>query len=260
MWFFQWDAFARAATVVPMSFPPGFGPDTYGSSFADVYDRWYTGITDAPATARFVAARCSTRSVLELGVGTGRLVPALQEVGLTVLGVDSSAAMLGELTAGLRIQSDIAHLPVRRGAGLGGALCAFNTLFNLPTVDLQTAVLAEAAAVVDGPVIIEAMTGQGLAEAEAQSVGISRLDAASLVLAATVVDHNAQTVTGQHVEITEAGIKLRPWHLRWSTPAQLDRMALTAGLKLAERYSDWDESPFTADSDTHISVYRPAVD
>ena len=239
-----------------MSFPPGFGPGTYGSSFADVYDRWYDGITDAAATARFVASRCKTASVLELGVGTGRLVGALQREGLRVLGIDSSGAMLDGLAAGTGVQADIAHLPLRPDAKIGGALCAFNTLFNLPTVQLQTAVLAQAAAVVEGPVVIEAMTGQGLAEADSQSVGISRLTADSLVLAATLVDHNAQTVTGQHVEITEAGIKLRPWHLRWSTPKQLDQMALRAGLTLAERYSDWNQTPFNDDSDTHISVYR----
>ncbi len=239
-----------------MTFPSGFGPGTYGASFADVYDRWYGGITDATATARFTASRCTTTSVLELGVGTGRLVGALRTEGLTVIGIDSSAPMLDGLRHGLGIQADIAHLPLRPAGRLGGALCAFNTLFNLPTVELQTRVLAEAAEAVDGPIIVEAMTGRGLAEAEPQSVGISRLNAESLVLAATLVDQEAQTVTGQHVEITEAGIKLRPWHLRWSTPEQLDTMAEAAGLRLSERYSDWDESAFLSDSDTHISVYR----
>ena len=239
-----------------MSFPTGFGPGTYGSSFADVYDRWYGGITDATATARFTAERCTTSSILELGVGTGRLVGELQAQGLTVIGVDSSAAMLDELTDGIGVCADITHLPLRGTGRIGGALCAFNTLFNLPTVELQAAVLSEAAAVVEGPIIIEAMTGRGLGDADPQSVGISRLDAQSLVLAATLVDHSAQTVTGQHVEITEQGIKLRPWHLRWSTPEEVDAMAKTAGLRLTERYSDWSATPFNSDSDTHVSVYR----
>jgi hypothetical protein len=35
---------------------------------------------------------------------------------------------------------------------------------------------------------------------------------------------------GQYVDITEAGIALRPWHIRWATPAQLDEIAAAAGL------------------------------
>ncbi|MFW2380686.1 MAG: class I SAM-dependent methyltransferase [Acidimicrobiales bacterium] len=238
-------------------YPPGFGPSSYGTSFADVYDQWYSNISDADATARFMADRCDGRTILELGVGTGRLVSALQGIGLTVVGLDSSAAMLRNCAEDtLLAVADISTIPLRTGAGLGGALCAFNTLFNLPTAGLQQAVLAQAASVVGGPVVIEAMTGAGLAEAETQSIGVSRLTSDSLVLAATIVNHEAQTITGQHVDITEAGIKLRPWHLRWSTPAELDAMAARAGLRLVERYADWDENSFEDVSRNHVSVYR----
>ncbi len=241
----------------PAIFPAGFGPSTYGASFADVYDRWYDGITDSAATARFMAARCSTPTVVELGVGTGRLVADLSAAGLTVIGVDASLVMLSASDVNhVRLGADIASLPLRPGARVGGAICAFNTLFNLPTAELQRRVFIEAAAVVEGPIVIEAMTGSGLDEAESQSVGVSRMTADSLVLAATVVNHEAQTVTGQHVDISEAGIRLRPWHLRWSTPAQLDQMAADAGLQLTERYADWDGSAFDSTSDAHISVYR----
>lgn len=238
-------------------FPPGFDPSTYGASFADVYDSWYSGITDAEATARFMAARCESASVLELGVGTGRLVDALQRAGLRVVGLDSSPDMLAASSAvAPLVTADITALPLRTGATVGGALCAFNTLFNLPTAGLQQKVLAEVAAVVAGPVVIEAMTGALLNEAETQSVGVSRLTAESVVLAATVVDHDAQTITGQHVDIGPAGITLRPWHLRWSTPLQLDAMAAESGLELVERYADWEETPFEESSEAHVSVYR----
>ena len=238
-------------------FPPGFGPATYGTSFADVYDQWYSTITDPDATARFLADRCQSPTVVELGVGTGRLVAALQRQGLQVIGIDTSLAMLSasEVTT-MNITADIAAIPIRRGARIGGALCAFNTLFNLPTAELQREVFSEVASIVAGPLVIEAMTGSGLAEAETQSVGVSRLTSDSLVLAATVVDHDAQTITGQHVDINQAGIRLRPWHLRWSTPTQLDAMAAAAGLKLVERYADWHRTTFEDSSETHVSVYR----
>ncbi|NNE95021.1 MAG: class I SAM-dependent methyltransferase [Acidimicrobiales bacterium] len=239
------------------TFPPGFGPQTYGESFADVYDRWYHDVTDAAGTARFLAERCVSPSVLELGVGTGRLVAELVGAGLDVVGVDSSLAMMRGPGAGpLRAVADISALPFRVGRRFGGAICAFNTLFNLPTAELQQLVLAETAAVTTGPIVVEALTGAALADADVQSLGISRLTSDSLVLAATVVDHDAQTVTGQHVDITPAGITLRPWHLRWTTPPQLDRMAAEVGLELAERYSDWNGSLYDQFSETHVSVYR----
>jgi SAM-dependent methyltransferase len=246
------------------SFPPGFGPGTYGASFADVYDRWYHDISDAEATAAFVARRSSGTTVLELGVGTGRLVPHLTDAGLRVVGVDASREMLsglGTSTPAHVLLADISSLPLRRPGPIGAVLCAFNTLFNLPTAALQQRALGEAAGVLaaNGVVIVEAITGNGLADAESRSVGVSTISVGEVVLSATIVDHERQTVTGQHVQITEAGVRLRPWHLRWSTPVQLDRMAGAVGLKLVERYADW-EGTAAGDADrSHVSVYaRPA--
>jgi hypothetical protein len=35
-------------------------------------------------------------------------------------------------------------------------------------------------------------------------------------------------------------------------------MPAEAGLRLDERYADWDRRPFVADSANHVSVYRPS--
>ena len=59
-------------------------------------------------------------------------------------------------------------------------------------------------------------------------------------------DERAQTITGQHIHVTEQGIRLRPWHLRYARPAELDAMADAAGLTLAWRHADWAETPFGA--------------
>ncbi len=246
--------------------PDTYGPHTYGEAFADVYTSWYGDITDADATASFVAARSRPGPILELGCGDGRLAEPIAARGHTVIGVDASPAMLERCTARspadalpgrvLPIRADLAHLPV--GGPVGGALCAFNTLFNLPSPERQLALLRSVASVlVPGAVlVIEAITGSGLDDANGQSVGVSRMTVDRLVLSATIVDVSTQTIRGQHVDISEAGITLRPWQLRWTTPEQLDAMATEAGLTLAERYADWDESPVGPDSDRHVSVYR----
>ncbi|MCP3989790.1 MAG: class I SAM-dependent methyltransferase, partial [Actinomycetia bacterium] len=71
-------------------------PGAYGEAFADVYDEWYQDVTDAQETARFVAERCPTGLVVEIGVGTGRLATPLLDRGLTVIGVDASVSMLSQ--------------------------------------------------------------------------------------------------------------------------------------------------------------------
>jgi hypothetical protein len=39
-------------------------------------------------------------------------------------------------------------------------------------------------------------------------------------------------------------------------PAECDLMAQLAGLELEDRFADWRRSPFTSDSESHISVWR----
>ncbi len=251
----------------------GFGPSTYGDGFADVYDDWYGNITDAAATARFVAERCATGPVLELGVGSGRLVPDLVAAGCRVIGIDGSRSMLEICARKLRAErigpadvslvvADLASLPVLPSGKVGAALCAFNTLFNLPTEAAQADLLHRLASALapNGSVIIEAITGYALDAGPASSVGVSRMTADQLVLSATLMDIQQQTIQGQHVEVTEAGIKLRPWMLRWTTPSQLDALAADAGLELVERYVNWTGEAYREEADTHVSVFRRIPD
>jgi hypothetical protein len=43
---------------------------------------------------------------------------------------------------------------------------------------------------------------------------------------------------------------------RYIWPAELDLMAQLAGLELETRHADWSGTEFTADSRSHVSVYR----
>jgi SAM-dependent methyltransferase len=48
-----------------------------------------------------------------------------------------------------------------------------------------------------------------------------------------------------------------PYRYVW--PAELDLMARIAGMRVRERWADWDRSPFTSESRKHISVWeRPS--
>jgi hypothetical protein len=58
------------------------------------------------------------------------------------------------------------------------------------------------------------------------------------------------------VHITETGIRLRPWRVRYLTDEQLDAAAAAAGLVLDGRWGAWDGRPLEVDDPVGISVYR----
>jgi ubiquinone/menaquinone biosynthesis C-methylase UbiE len=244
----------------------GYDETTYGERFAAVYDEWYGGITDAAACAALVSELADLAHdagggpVLELGVGTGRLAIPIAELGLEVVGIDASPAMLDQLRekrGGASVEAvlgDMADPPVgdRRFAVV---LVAYNTLFNLIEVEAQRRCLARAAErlLPGGSVVVEAFVP---AETEpAQAVSPRTITADRVVLSVSRSDPARQEALGQYVEITEAGISLRPWHIRWSTPEQLDALAAEAGLVLADRWADWQRTPFHADAPSHVSRY-----
>ena len=77
-----------------------------------------------------------------------------------------------------------------------------------------------------------------------------------VVLTADRYDAATQTITGQYIDISAAGIALRPVHVRYLFPAQMDQLAADAGLTLADRWADWSRTPFDDDAPIHVSVYR----
>ena len=88
-------------------------------------------------------------------------------------------------------------------------------------------------------------------------VSVRSLAADHVVLSVSVDDPAHQRAEGQFVQFTESGgVRLRPWSIRWSTPEQLDAMAARAGLVLRDRATDMAGTPFTPDSEQHVSVYE----
>jgi SAM-dependent methyltransferase len=258
----------------------GYGPSTYGDRFADVYDDWYPDVSDVDATVARIAALAESRGgrVLELGAGSGRLAIPLAERGLDVWAVDASAAMIERLRAkpgGDRVHAvvdDMAELgaPELAAAAAGGAageggfavvLCAFNTLFNLTDTEAQRRCLGRVAdlLVPEGRLVVEAFVpppgGEG--DAAVSAVEPRHIGLDEVVLTVSRLDPATRTITGQHVQITEGGVRLRPWVLHYAAPDQLDALAAEAGLALVERHAGWRDEPFTASSGTHVSLYEP---
>jgi len=240
----------------------GYERSTYGDRFADVYDDWYPDVTDTDGCVELVAglAAAAGSSVVELGVGTGRLAVPLAGRGLRVTGVDASRAMLDRAAAkpggeALRlVEADMAAPPLG-DERFGVVLLAYNTLFNLVAEGDQARCLGWAAVHLApvGSLLVEAFVPE--ADRPTAEVVPREITADRVVLSVSRSDPDAQEAMGQYVDITEAGIRLRPWHVRWSTPAQLDAAADEAGLRLADRWAGWRHEPFTDESPVHVSRY-----
>jgi SAM-dependent methyltransferase len=247
----------------------GYDDATYGDRFAAVYDDWYGGITDAGACAALLADLADLDHdagggpVLELGVGTGRLALPLAGLGVQVVGVDTSEAMLAELAAkpgGDAVEvvvGDMADPPLG-DRSFAVVFVAYNTLFNLVDPADQERCFASAARrlLPGGSFVVEAFVpAPGQAQ---QAVAPRTITADRVVLSVSQTDPGRQEAMGQYVDITEGSIALRPWHIRWSTLDQLDAMAASAGLVLAERWADWERTPFGVDAPSHVSRYQLA--
>lgn len=242
----------------------GYDRCSYGDAFADVYDDWYADVTDVAATvAKAVELAGGGGRVLELGVGTGRLAVPMARAGLAVTGIDASEAMLARLAArdpdGIvtSICGDMVDgLP---DGPFDVALVAYNTIFNLLDDGAQHRCFTEVAARLrgDGRFVVEAFVPDESPADRGDNVSVRSMTADRVVLSVSVDHTHEQRAEGQFVEITEAdGIRLRPWSIRWSTPAQLDAMAAAAGFRLEARTSDMAGTPFTDASAQHVSVYR----
>ena len=198
-----------------MTEPGGYGPSTYGESFADVYDDWYADVSDAAATVDAVHALAGDGAVLELGIGTGRLAIPLAAAGSTVVGVDASPAMLEALAAKpeaaslTAIEADMAALhrspELADHAPFAVVFAAFNTFFNLPTDTDQAACLAGCHSLLDddGCLVLEGFVppAGGLTDG---GVSVRDVTPDAAILTVSKHDADAQLIRGHHIEMRAA--------------------------------------------------------
>jgi len=135
----------------------------------------------------------------------------------------------------------------------------FNTLFNLPSADRQADCLRNVARVLDadGAFVIECFVPDPSRFDRGQRVEALAVTEDSATIEVLRHDAAAQRFTTQKITFDSQGIRLHPVGLRYCWPSELDLMAGQAGLRLRERYADWDRRPFGSDSASHVSVYRP---
>lgn len=237
-------------------------PAFFGTVWADDYDEWT--VRDPTPAVDFLAGLARGGRTLELAIGTGRVALPLAARGVPVEGVDGSPRMVERMRAkpgGSAIPvtiGDMADVPVDGPFRL--VYLVYNTLFNLLDPARQAACFRNAARVLDGDgaFVIECYVPKPSWYGAGQRVDVLNVTEDSATIEIYSFDQPAQRFISQKITFTAQGIRLRPHAERYCQPEELDEMARCAGLRLAERYADWDRKAFTPDSDAHISVYRPA--
>ena len=244
----------------------GYRPETYGDRWADVYDTWierrHPGMAAQPAVDCLGDLAAGGR-VLELAIGTGRIALPLAQQGLEVHGIDASEAMVAKL----REKPGGDEIPVTMGdfadVGVDGTFdlifVVFNTLFALTTQQEQVRCFANVARhlTATGMFVIEVFVPDLTRFEAGQSFRVQRVTTDEVEVDVSLHDPVTQTVVAQQLAFTRAGTQLRPVHLRYAWPGELDLMARLAGLGLRDRWAGWDRAPFTASSGAHVSVYAP---
>ena len=243
---------------------PGFGPSSYGDAFADVYDEWYADLGDGDvigALAGLLPARPAR--VLELGVGTGRMLGALaglrRDTTDHLVGIDSSEAMLVRARARLGDRATLLEGDFSRSLPDGPfdlVFAGWNTLFNLPDDEALASCLGLLAGALadDGVFVFDAVVPRG---GSADHVGVRSMTTDRVVLSVSRLDTASRRITGQFVELAD-GVppRLRPWSVRWWTPDEIAAAAAPAGLALTELWSDGTGSPFDESSERMVVLMR----
>jgi SAM-dependent methyltransferase len=212
------------------------------------------------STVRFLSDLAGDGSALELAIGTGRIGLPLHQRGVPVSGIDLSPAMVAQLRAKPGSEDIVVGIGDFTSTTIRGrfrlAYLVYNTIQNVTSQDDQVECFRNAARHLEpgGFFVIEVEVPQlrrfppgekvRVFNASPSRLGFDELDVATQ----QGVSHHHWIADGQRAVFS------MPYRYVW--PSELDLMARIAGMRLRERWGDWNREPFTGDSTKHISVWE----
>ncbi len=238
-----------------------FRPDSsFGPDVAADYNNFPRG--DEEAAVMFLAEIAGKRPALEFAVGTGRIALPLAARGIAVDGIELSPHMIEKLRSkpgGQQINvtmGDMSRIATGRRYGL--VYLVFNTIFNLLTAEDQIRCFQNAAQHLDpnGYFVVEtALPHAWIAPDQTDYVHTEYVSTNEVRFDVARYDPVTQLLEENHVTVSPDGVKMNPIVCRLITPGEMDLMARIAGMRLIQRYANWQKSVFNADSKAHVSVY-----
>lgn len=212
-----------------------------------------------PAVA-FLAELADGGPALELGIGTGRIALPLSRRGIRVHGIERSAAMVAQL----RTHAGASEIEVMIGdfstahvdVSFALAYLVRNTITNVTTQDEQVATFCNVAAHLapGGCFVIENYIPALRRLPPGESARV--FTATPTHLGFEEYDFAAQIAISHHHWMIGGRAEVRSSRHRYVWPGELDLMAQLAGLRLRERWEDWQRASFTGESQSHISVWE----
>jgi SAM-dependent methyltransferase len=209
----------------------------------------------------FLARLAGSGRALEFASGTGRIGIPLVRRGIPVTGIELSAPM----TARLRAKIGEAELPVVHGdmatTGVPGefslVFLVWNSISNLRTQAEQVECFRNAARHLapGGRFVVELLVPP-LRRLPPGQVAVP-FEVSEAHTGFDTFDLTTQECQSHHYTRRPDGtVRYDVGHFRYIWPAECDLMAQLAGLELESRVEDWDGTPFTSESEKHVSVWR----
>ncbi|TWP38346.1 class I SAM-dependent DNA methyltransferase [Leekyejoonella antrihumi] len=207
----------------------------------------------------FLAELAGDGPALELAIGTGRVAIPLLARGVRVSGIELSQPMVDQLhqkdpTVPV-VVGDMATSTVPGEFSL--VYLVWNSIGNLRTQAEQVECFRNAA---------RHLAPGGRFVIELWIPGIRRYPPGQAAVPFHVGEHHVgmdtydlatQQGTSHHYTHHANGtVTYGASNFRYIWPAECDLMAQLAGMSLERRVADWDGSPFTNDSESHVSVWR----
>lgn len=238
-----------------------YSAESYGNAIAAVFDIVNDDPQEVAGIVGFLRGYVGDGPVLEPGIGTGRIGIPLAESGVELYGVDISKEMVDQLRAkpgADKVTVEVGDMnDVDFGRQFSLVYLAQGTFGSLLRADAQRQFLQSARKQLapGGRLVVESMEVDDTRFTHDQYVATSLLDVTHVVLSAAMREPDEQVLSIQNILLTPHGIQLYPVKFRYYTAVELDEMADEAGLRLLERYSDWEKADYTPGDLRHISVY-----
>jgi SAM-dependent methyltransferase len=212
----------------------------------------------------FLARSARGGPALELAIGTGRVALPLSARGVRVAGIEISEPMASEF----RKKPGSSDIPVTIGnmttATAPGRFSlvylVYNAITCLLSQDEQVECFRNAARHLEpgGRFVIEVFVPDLQRLPPGETARPFHVDADHLGF--DTYDLVNQRLVSHHYRIVDGRTDTFRSPHRFVWPSELDLMAGLAGLELRERWEDWNEKPFTAESRSHVSVWQKPVD
>lgn len=223
-------------------------------------DRFAPEVLDP--TVAVLGGLAGAGAALEFAIDTGRVGIPLAEQGVPVTGIELSEPMVAQLRSKI---DDVATLPVFVGdmattvvpGKFSLVYLVWNTISNLRTQTEQVACFGNAARhLTQGGRFVVELSVPPLRRLPPGQIAVP-FDIGGRHVGFDTLDTVTQQATSHHYSTEHDGsIRYGDHHYRYIWPSECDLMAQLAGMELENRWADWDASPFTADSTSHVSVWR----